>query len=144
MHVKASDSRFLTLSSSEIRAVVTGAGEQHSGAYIESIDNNISLSHLQSANLVQGISIVTAKVVNEGGGNKKPMDFTITVNGNNPSPSSFHGSSAGTPVKLQMGMYSVTESGPPGYNSTLLGDCSGAMMSVETRNCTITNTQHMQ
>ena len=32
-----------------------------------------------------------------------------------------------------MGMYSVTESWPPSYNSTLSGDCSGDMMSVETR-----------
>lgn len=78
-------------------------------------------------------------MVNEGGGNKKPPDFTLTVHGNNPSPSSFAGSSVGTAVKLQMGMYSVTEAGPPGYNSTLSGDCSGGIMSVETRNCTITN-----
>ena len=36
-----------------------------------------------------------------------------------------------------MGMYSVTETKPSGYNSTFLGDCSGGMMSVETKNCTI-------
>jgi hypothetical protein len=36
-------------------------------------------------------------------------------------------------------MYSVTETGPSGYNSTLTGDCSGGMMSVETK-CNITNT----
>ena len=79
-------------------------------------------------------------MVNEGGGNKKPSDFIITVHGNNPSPSSFQGSSSGTAVKLQMGMYSVTQTKPSGYNSTFLGDCSGGMMSVETKNCTITNT----
>ena len=94
---------------------------------------------MQSANLVQGTLIVTAKVLNEGGGNKKPSDFHNNRAWQYSSPSSFHGSSAGTPVKLQMGMYSVTEVGPPGYNSTLSGDCSGGMMSVETRNCTITN-----
>jgi hypothetical protein len=38
-----------------------------------------------------------------------------------------------------MGMYSVTQTGASGYNSTLSGDCSGGMMSVETKNCTITN-----
>jgi hypothetical protein len=139
MHVKASASPLLPLSNAEIRGVVTEAGEKHGAAYIEAIDNNISSSPLQSANLVQGTLIVTAKVVNEGDGNKKPSDFTITVHGNNPSPGSFPGSSVGTTVKLQMGMYSVTEVGPPGYNSTLSGDCSGGMMSVETRNCTITN-----
>ena len=79
------------------------------------------------------------KVINEGGGNKKPCDFTIIIHGNDPSPSSFAGNSSGIPVKLHMGMYSVTERGPSGYNSTSSDDCSGGMMSVETKNCTITN-----
>ena len=135
LHVKASVSLLLPLSYAEI----TGDKIQHGVPYIEAIKNNVSLSALPSVNPVQGTLIVTEKVVNEGGGNKKPSDFTITVHGNNPSPNSFPGSSAGTAVKLQMGMYSVTEAGPPGYNSTLSGDCSGGMMSVETKNCTITN-----
>jgi hypothetical protein len=139
MHVKASVSLLLPLSYAEITGVVRGAGMQHGVAYIEPIENNVSSSALPSVNPVQGTLIVTEKVVKEGDGNKKPSDFTITVHGNNPSPSSFPGSSAGTTVKLQMGMYSVTEAGPPDYNSTLSGDCSGGMMSVETRNCTITN-----
>ena len=135
MHVKANASLLLPLSYAEI----TGDKIQHGVPYIEAIKNNVSSSALPSVNPVQGTLIVTEKVVNEYGGNKKPSDFTITVHGNNPSPSSFPGSSAGTAVKLQMGMYSVTEAGPPGYNSTLSGDCSGGMMSVETKNCTITN-----
>ena len=136
LHVKASVSLLLPLSYAEI----TGDKIQHGVPYIEAIKNNVSSSALPSVNPVQGTLIVTEKVVNEGGGNnKKPSDFTITVHGNNPSPSSFPGSSAGTAVKLQMGMYSVTEAGPPGYNSTLSGDCSGGIMSVEIRNCTITN-----
>jgi hypothetical protein len=65
------------------------------------------------------------KVINEGGGNKKPCDFTIIIHGNDPSPSSFAGNSSGIPVKLHMGMYSVTERGPSGYNSTSSDDCSG-------------------
>jgi Prealbumin-like fold domain len=92
-----------------------------------------------SINQIHGTLIVTQKVINEGGGNKKPSDFMINVHGNNPSPSSFPGNSSGTFVKLPMGMYSVTETGPSGYNSTLSGDCSGGMMSVETKNCIITN-----
>ena len=135
LHVKASVSLLLPLSYAEI----TGDKIQHGVPYIEAIKNNVSSSALPSVNPVQGTLIVTEKVVKEGDGNKKPSDFTITVHGNNPSPSSFPGSSAGTAVKLQMGMYSVTEAGPPGYNSTLSGDCSGGMMSVETKNCTITN-----
>ena len=92
-----------------------------------------------SINQIHGTLIVTQKVINEGGGNKKPSDFMINVHGNDPSPSSFPGNSSGTFVKLPMGMYSVTETGPSGYNSTLSGDCSGGMMSVETKNCIITN-----
>jgi hypothetical protein len=45
------------------------------------------------------LSVIT-NVMNNGGGigTKKPSDFTITVSGNNPSPSSFSGSSSGTSV----------------------------------------------
>jgi hypothetical protein len=141
MHVK-SEANLLSLSYAETIGAVGGGGVgmQNDIADIKPTENKISSSPLPpSVNQVQGTLIVTEKVVNEGGGNKKPSDFTITVHGNNPSPSSFPGSSAGTAVKLQMGMYSVTEAGPPGYNSTLSGDCSGGIMSVETRNCTITN-----
>jgi hypothetical protein len=94
---------------------------------------------LSSSNQSQGKLIVINKVVNEGGGNKKASDFIINVHGNDPLPSSFSGSSSGIPVMLHMGMYSVTEKGPPGYNSTLSDDCSGGMMSAETKKCIITN-----
>jgi hypothetical protein len=96
-------------------------------------------SSLPSINQVHGTLIVTNKVINEGGGNKKPSDFTINIHANDPVPSSFPGNSSGTRVQLHMGMYSITETKPPGYNLTLSGDCSGGMMSVETKNCTITN-----
>jgi Prealbumin-like fold domain len=138
MHVK-SKANLLSLSYAETIRAVGGVGMQNDIADIKPTENKISSSPLPSVNQVQGTLIVTEKVVNEGAGNKKPSDFTITVHGNNPSPSSFPGSSSGTAVKLQMGMYSVTEAGPSGYNSTLSGDCSGGMMSVETKNCTITN-----
>jgi len=138
MHVKSNFS-LLSLSYAEIIGAVGGVVMQNNNAYIKPIENIIAASALPSVNPVQGTLVVTEKVVNEGGGNKKPSDFTITVHGNNPSPSSFLGSPSGTAVKLQMGMYSVTQTGPSSYNSTLSGDCSGGMMSVETKNCTITN-----
>jgi hypothetical protein len=130
----------IQLSYAEIMGVVVGAGMEHDIAYVKRIENKTSSPSLPLVKPVQGTLVVTERVVNEGGGNKKPSDFTIAVHGNNPSPSSFQGSSSGTAVKLQMGMYSVTETKPSGYNSTFLGDCSGGMMSVETKNCTITNT----
>jgi hypothetical protein len=91
-------------------------------------------------NTVQGTLVVTTKVNNEGGGSSQPSDFTIKVHGNNPSNSSFPGNSSGTIIKLDMGMYSVTASGPPFYNSTSSMDCSGAVMSAETIKCEISNT----
>jgi Prealbumin-like fold domain len=91
-------------------------------------------------NTVQGTLLVTTKVNNEGGGSSQPSDFTIKVHGNNPSNSSFPGNSSGTIIKLDMGMYSVTASGPPFYNSTTSMDCSGAVMSAETIKCEISNT----
>jgi hypothetical protein len=91
-------------------------------------------------NTVHGTLVVITKVNNEGGGSSEPSDFTIKVHGNNPSISSFPGNSSGTVVKLDMGMYSVTASGPPFYNSTSSMDCSGAVMSAETIKCEIYNT----
>ncbi len=107
----------------------------------ESLQNETSSPAAGVNNKVQGTLIVTKKVINEGGENsKQPSDFTIKIHGNNPSPSSFPGNSSGTIVKLDMGMYSVTESGPSDYNATSSMDCSGAIMSVETVKCDITNT----
>ena len=91
-------------------------------------------------NTLQGTLVVTTKVNNEGGGSSEPSDFTIKVHGNNPSISSFPGNSSGTVVKLDMGMYSVTASSPPFYNSTSSMGCSGAVMSSETIKCDIYNT----
>ena len=107
----------------------------------KSLQNETSSPAAGVNNKVQGTLIVTKKVINEGGGNsKQPSDFTIKIHGNNPSPSLFPGNSSGTIVKLDMGMYSVTESGPSDYNSTSSMDCSGAIMSVEAVKCDITNT----
>jgi prealbumin domain-containing protein len=98
-----------------------------------------------SINDIYGTFIVTNKVIKEGGGNKSPSDFTINIHANDPFPSSFRGSSSGIPVKLRMGKYSVTETSPPGYNFTLSDDCSGGIMSVQTKKCIITNfySQHV-
>jgi Prealbumin-like fold domain len=105
--------------------------EKHNST--ESLQNQTLSPAAGVNNKMQGTLIVTKKVINEGDENsKQPSDFTIKIHGNNPSPSLFPGNSSGTIVKLDMGMYSVTESGPSGYNSTSSMDCSGAIMSVET------------
>ena len=78
-------------------------------------------------------------MVNDGGGNKRPSDFTINVDGNNPSPQSFPGffMSSGTSVELSNGRYSVTETGPSGYTSNPSSGCSGSINPDQERNCTI-------
>ena len=102
--------------------------------------HHIRISLTNASDRVEGTLMVTKEVVNENGGSSKPSDFTINVHGNNAKPTSFPGNSSGTVVKLEMGMYSVTESGPSNYNSTSSMDCSGAVMSVETLRCDLTNT----
>ncbi len=84
--------------------------------------------------------IVTKQVINDGGGTKSPSDFTITVNGNNPTPSSFAGSSSGTTVSLKPGSYSVTETGPPGYTADYSDGCNDSAKAGSINKCTITNT----
>lgn len=100
--------------------------------------SRISLTN--SSDRIEGTLMVTKKVLNENGGTSVPSDFTIKVHGNNAKPTSFSGNSSGTVVKLEMGMYSVTESGPSNYNLTSSMDCSGAVMSVEILKCDLTNT----
>ena len=106
----------------------------------EPTQNKTSSAAAINNNKVQGTLIVTTKVNNEDGGSSKPSDFIIEIHGNNPSISSFPGNSSGTVVKLDMGMYSVTESGPSNYNSSYSMDCSGVVMSVKTIKCEIINT----
>jgi YVTN family beta-propeller protein len=88
-----------------------------------------------------GKVIVTKNVINQGGGTGgKPSDFTISVSGNNPSPASFSGSADGTTVILEKGKYSISETGPSGYNLTSSSQCSGGINGGETRRCNLTNT----
>jgi YVTN family beta-propeller protein len=83
---------------------------------------------------------VTKKVINNGIGDKKPSDFTISVTGNNPSPSSFSGSSSGTSVTLRAGSYKVIETErPSGYTTSYSSGCSGTLDAGQTKQCTITN-----
>ena len=107
---------------------------------ISNKSNQNKTSAVAIDNKVQGTLIVITEVNNEDGGSSKPSDFIIKIHGNNPSINSFPGNSLGTRVKLDMGMYSVTESGHSNYNSSYSMDCSGALMSVKTIKCEIINT----
>ena len=73
----------------------------------------------QSAGKDQGILIVTVKIVNKPA-QLTPSDIRVTIHGNDPIPSSFRGNISGY---------------TPGFS----GDCSGGMMSIETKKCVITD-----
>jgi hypothetical protein len=42
-------------------------------------------------------------------------------------------------VSIRPGSYSVSESGPAGYNASLSSDCAGSIALGQTKTCTITN-----
>ncbi|MFZ3060232.1 MAG: hypothetical protein WA102_10925, partial [Candidatus Methanoperedens sp.] len=79
-------------------------------------------------------------VINDNGGTNVSGDFTMSVAGTSVAPASFAGAeSPGTTVTLDAGSYSVNETGPSGYTSSLSADCSGSIAAGETKTCTITN-----
>lgn len=84
--------------------------------------------------------LVIQEVVNDDGGTAAPGDFTVTVNGGDPSPSSFPGKGAlGTTVTLDAGSYSVNVNGPPGYTSTFSPECAASAGLGDLRTCVITS-----
>lgn len=99
--------------------------------------NDASFIH-PSAGKDQGTLIVIVKMGNTTG-RLVPADIRVVIHGNDPVPSSFRGNQTGIPVRLHMGMYSVTALGPPGYTPVFSGDCSGGIMTVEIKKCLITN-----
>jgi hypothetical protein len=75
------------------------------------------------------------------GGTAQPFDFTMRVEGNNPSPSTFQGSSSGTTVTLGQGSYQVTETTvADDYTPSFSSGCSGTISAAQTQTCTVTNT----
>ena len=86
-----------------------------------------------------GKLLVKKHVINNNEGDKQASDFTIGVTGNQPNPASFIGNEAGTEVKLKTGSYSVTESGPAGYESSMTTGCNGNINPGQTETCVITN-----
>ncbi len=87
----------------------------------------------------KGLLIVKVTTLNGKMGKNTSSDFTVNIHANNPIPASFNGNSE-TLVELSMGMYSVTISSIPNYNSSFSGDCTGGIMKVETKICNIVNT----
>jgi hypothetical protein len=108
-----------------------------SGTASGGVPINCTITNLYTP--VLGTLVVTTKVDNTNGGTKNPSDFTISVTGNSPKPSSFSGSSSGSTVILKPGTYGVTESSVSGYTTTYSSGCSGSISAGQTLSCTIAN-----
>jgi large repetitive protein len=78
-------------------------------------------------------------VINDDGCTADAGDFTMTVDGTNATPASSAGNEQGSPVDLDAGDYSVSESGPDGYTATMSADCAGTMNVGDVKTCTVTN-----
>ena len=98
-----------------------------------------TITNTYNSPVLTGTLKVVKKVINDGGGFKGPSDFTITVNGKDPQPTSFPGSSAGVNVNLKKGSYSVTEVSLSDYNADYSSGCLGTMNQGDKITCTITN-----
>jgi len=89
---------------------------------------------------IQPLLTVIKHVINDNGGENVASDFSISVTGNGPNPSSFYGAEdPGTTVGIGAGSYNVLETPLPGYIPTYSDDCVGSINLGETKTCTITN-----
>ncbi|MFH0828989.1 MAG: NEW3 domain-containing protein [Candidatus Kerfeldbacteria bacterium] len=87
-----------------------------------------------------GTLIVKKHVINNDGGQKVAIDFTMDIAGVTVlGTSSFPGEEAGTTRTVTTGVYNVTETQLPGYTASFSADCAGTLAFGETKTCTITN-----
>lgn len=104
---------------------------------LESKGSAISSSSAFGTEENKGVLVVKVTTLNGEHGKNLSSDFTVNIHANDPNPDTFKGNSSGTVVKLSMGMYSVTTSLIPHYDSSYSSDCNGGIMKVETKNCNI-------
>src|SRR5918995_781758 len=128
-----------SVSESEQSGYTVGKSASCSGTINPGQTKTCTITNTYNSPLLTGTLKVVNKVVNDGGGSNGPSDFTITVNGNDPQPTSFPGSSAGVNVNLKNGSYSVTEVSHSDYNADYSGGCIGKMNSGDKLTCTIIN-----
>ena len=91
-----------------------------------------------------GHLIVIKHVVNDNGGGASASQFMMTINGVTATGgNTFPGAeSPGTNKEVTPGSYSVTETGPSGYDATYSADCTGTIVAgdtLDTKTCTVTN-----
>lgn len=85
--------------------------------------------------------IVIKDVVNDNGGGADASQFTMTITGVTATGgNSFPGEEVpGTDKIVTPGSYSVTETGPAGYDASFSSECSGTIAAGQTKTCTVTN-----
>lgn len=141
----------------QVTSVLNGCGNgefplsvlcQNLDSEVQGNENAMNIIGLQTSNVGQptGSVLKVTKIVLclEDVVCPTPSDFTLSVSGNNPSPSSFPGSAQGTFVRLDPGMYSVSErslSNPPGLTlqTSFSPGCNGTIGSGDSLSCTIVN-----
>ncbi|MGZ5500591.1 MAG: hypothetical protein ACXWEW_05535, partial [Nitrososphaeraceae archaeon] len=74
---------------------------------------------------------VLLEVINVHGGTKKPLDFIITVKGENVVPSSFAGSNNFQKVSIKPGNYDVKISNTFGYEINRISGCTGVIETTD-------------
>jgi hypothetical protein len=92
-----------------------------------------------TTNCTPGNLLVYVQVLNNTGFNNTvlPSNFTVTVSGVNPSPSSFPGSLSGTPVMVA-GAYAVNAASLAGYTPTYSTGCNGTLTNSASATCIVT------
>jgi hypothetical protein len=133
----------VTIGQGSYQVTETGIAANYNPTYSSDCSGTISAGQTKTCTVTNtftpptGTLIVTKQVV---GGPLQPSDFNIVVLGNNPSPSSFTGSSSGTTVTLGEGTFNIVEGGAISYSQSFSGDCAGTISAGQTLTCTITNT----
>ncbi len=130
-------------------------GNSQSGSYELSLEPGedvlCTVTNTENGSEPEVGTLIVRKVVV---GSETPASaFTLHVEGNNPSTTTFPGDDGyGTYVILEAGSYDVTEDAAPGYTTTYSEDCEGVMEQPEvtltavavgtlgSRYCTVTNT----
>lgn len=156
--ISSSEEAFvLKYDKTQVTSVLNGCGNgefplsvlcQNLDSEVQGNENAMNIIGLQTSNVGQptGSVLKVTKIVLclEDVVCPTPSDFTLSVSGNNPSPSSFPGSAQGTFVRLDPGMYSVSErslSNPPGLTlqTSFSPGCNGTIGSGDSLSCTIVN-----
>jgi hypothetical protein len=134
-----SDSNASNYTANERFSNLSNQTEEVEDKYSNNSTSPAILSTDKNKDKEKGLLIVNVTTMNGEMGTNTSSDFIVNIHANEPTPTSFKGDSE-TLVKLSMGMYSVTISSIPSYNSSFSGDCTGGIMKVETKICDIVNT----